>query len=132
MHRNTVIALVAAGGYVAGVFAIKFAERGGYLPPDSAQRATQVFSGVALAVYANAIPKSVGTFRNPMAAMRMQQVLRRCGWVFTVAGLTFAIASVLPISDVVPYALLSAATAYVLGYSGRAFMECSAIDRRPT
>jgi hypothetical protein len=132
MHRNTAIALVAAGSYIAGVFAIKVAERGGYLPPDTAQRAAQVFSGVALAVYSNAMPKSVGKFRSPMAAMRMQQVLRVGGWTFTVGGLAFAIASLLPIHDGIPYALLSAATAYVLGYSAKAFLECSRSNSRQT
>ena len=130
MHRNSAIALVAAGSYIAGVFAIKLAERAGHLPPETAARAAQVFSGVALAVYSNVIPKSIGKFRSPMAALRMQQVLRRCGWVFTVAGLAFAITSLLPLPDAVPYAILSAATAYVLGYSGRAFMECSARNSR--
>jgi len=123
IHRNLATALIAAGAYLAGVFALKLIARGGYISPDTAARAVQVFNGVALAVYANFIPKSIGKFKNPVTAMCTESVLRVSGWAFMLGGLAFAIASALPVPDAVPTALLGSATAYVLGYSVWAFME---------
>lgn len=122
IHKNLAIALVAAGGYIGGAVALKAAERAGFLPHDMAARSLQVFNGLALAVYANFLPKQVGTFRNPAQAMCMEQVLRVSGWAFMLGGLAYAIASLLPLPDDVPIALLGSATAYVLGYSIWAFM----------
>ncbi|WP_372784416.1 hypothetical protein [Phenylobacterium sp.] len=132
IHRNLTVALVTAGVYVGGAFALKSAERAGYLPPDSAGRALQVFSGLVLAAYANFLPKTLGTFRNPESAIRMEQVLRVSGWTYMLAGLAFAITSLLPISDTIPLALLGTATAYVLGYSAWAFMEHGPRKGTPT
>lgn len=131
IYRNAGVGLALGAGYIAGALALKAAEKAGFLGHAVAAQALQVFTGLALAVYANFIPKNLGTFRSPMAALRMQQVLRVSGWTFTMGGLAFAVASLLPVPDAVPLALLSAATAYVLGYSGRAFMECSASDGAP-
>lgn len=131
IHRNLAFSLAAAGLYLGGAFALKAAERAGYLPHDVAPRALQVFNGLALAVYANALPKRLGSFRNPAQAVRMEQVLRVGGWAFTLGGLGFAVTSLLPVPDTLPIALLSAATAYVLGYSAWAFMECEPREGEP-
>ena len=123
IHRNTKVALVTAGVYLAGAYALKSAERSGLLPPGTGVRALQVFSGLVLAVYANFLPKTLGTFRDPMSAMRMEAVLRVSGWAFMLGGLGFALTSLPPLPEEVPLAVLGAATAYVLGYSAWAFME---------
>jgi hypothetical protein len=122
IHRNLAVALIAAGGYLAGAFALKLAERAGYLPPEMAGRALQVFNGLALAVYGNFLPKTVGNVRNPAHALCMQAVLRVSGWAFMLGGLGFALTSLLPLPVEVPLAVLGSATAYVLGYSVWAFM----------
>jgi hypothetical protein len=121
IHKNLRTALIAAGGYIAGALALKMAEKAGYLSQDNAARALQVFNGLALAVYANFLPKTLGNFRNPAQARCMEQVLRVSGWAFMLGGLGFAIASLLPLPVEVPLALLGSATAYVLGYSIWAF-----------
>lgn len=121
MHKNLRTAVIAAGAYLAGAFAVKMAERAGLLPPDAGPRALQVFNGLALAVYANFLPKTLGNFRNPAQAMCMEQVLRVSGWAFMLGGLGFAIASLLPLPEEVDLAVLGSATAYVLGYSIWAF-----------
>ena len=122
IHRNLATALIAAGGYIAGAFALKLAERAGYISHDVAVRALQVFNGLALAVYANFLPKSIGKFRNVAMAMCMEQILRVSGRAFMLGGLAFAVTSALPLPYTVPIALLGTATAYVLGYSVWAFM----------
>lgn len=132
IHRNTIVALATAGVYIGGAFALKSAEHAGVLPHGTGGRALQVFSGLVLAVYANFLPKTLGTFRDPMSAMRMEAVLRASGWAFLLGGLGFAITSLLPLPDVVPIVLLGAATAYVVGYSAWAFMEPPKGDGRPT
>lgn len=121
LHKNLRTALIAAGGYLVGAFALKLAEKAGYLPQDAAARALQVFNGLALAVYANFLPKTLGNFRNPAQALCMEQVLRVSGWAFMLGGLGFAITSLLPVREEVPLAVLGSATAYVLGYSIWAF-----------
>jgi hypothetical protein len=123
IHRNTAVALIAAGGYIAGAFALKLAEKAGYLSHDTSVRALEVFTGVALAVYGNFLPKTVGRVRNPAQAIRMQAALRAGGWAFMLGGAGYAVASLLPLPDAVPLAILGSATAYVFGYSAWAFME---------
>lgn len=132
IHRNLAIALVTAGTFIGGAFAFRIAEHAGLMSHEVAVRALQVFSGLALAVYANFLPKTLGTYRDPDSAKRMEQVLRVGGWAFTLGGLAFAVTAFLPLPDAVPIALLGSATAYVLGYSAWAFMEPSSYGRRPT
>ncbi len=122
IHRNLAVALIATGGYLAGAFLLKMVERAGHLPPDTAARALQVFNGLALAVYGNFLPKSLGNIRNPAHALCMQSVLRVSGWAMTLGGLGFAITSLAPLPFEVPIAVLGSAMAYVLGYSVWAFM----------
>ncbi|HEX3363505.1 hypothetical protein [Phenylobacterium sp.] len=123
IHRNLAISLGFAGAYIGGAFALKAAERAGFIPHGAGGQALQVFNGLTLAVYGNFLPKRLGNFRNPASAMRMEQVLRVSGWAFMLGGLGFAVTSLLPVPFTVPIAVLSAATAYVLGYSAWAFME---------
>jgi hypothetical protein len=132
IHRNTAIALVTAGGYLGGALALKALERAGWFPHDTAVRALQVFSGLALALYANFLPKTLGAFRDFISAQRMEQVMRVNGWAFMIGGLGYALTSLLPLPDVVPMAILGTATAYVLGYSAWAFMEHGPRGGAPT
>ena len=123
IHRNSGVALIFAGGYIAGAFALKLAEKAGYISHDTAIRALQVFSGVAIAIYGNFLPKTVGRVRNPAQAIRMQAALRASGWAFMLGGAGYALANLLPAPFEVSIAILGSATAYVLGYSAWAFME---------
>ena len=123
IHRNLAIGLITGGTYIAGALALKHAEKAGFASHDTAVRALQVFSGLTLAVYANFLPKTLGTYRSADSAIRMEQVLRVSGWAYMLGGLAYAIASLLPVPDAVAIALLGSATAYVLGYSVWAFME---------
>jgi len=130
MQRKQAMALVLAAGYIAAALALKLAEKAGYLPHGAAVRALQALTGVSLAVYANFLPKRIQAIREPMMAMRMQSVLRVSGWAFMLGGLGYAAASLLPFADAIGLAVLSAATAYVLGYTGWAYVECSIARRR--
>ncbi|THD70603.1 hypothetical protein [Phenylobacterium sp.] len=132
IHRNLAVSLAMAGVYLGGAFALKYVERAGLLSPETSDRAFGVFIGLTLAVYANFLPKSLGNFRNPASALRMEQVLRVSGWAYMLGGLGYALTSVLPLPDAVPIALLGTATAYVLGYSAWAFLEHGPGKSRPT
>jgi hypothetical protein len=123
IHRNTGVALIFAGGYMAGALVLKIAEKAGYISHETAVHALQVFSGVAIAVYGNFLPKTVGRVRNPAQAIRMQAALRASGWAFMLGGAGYALANLLPVPFEVSIAILGSATAYVLGYSVWAFME---------
>jgi hypothetical protein len=123
IHRNLAPSLIVAGVFIGGALALKLAERAGYISHDATGRALAVFSGLVLAAYANTLPKTIGKFRDPQSAIRMEQVLRVSGWAYMLGGLGYAAASLLPLPDAVPLTLLGAATAYVLGYSIWAFME---------
>ena len=76
IHRNTTIALVAAGGYIAGAFALRMAENAGLIPHAASGRALQAFSGVALAIYAmikiSLVPAVIvaESTANPLTAIR--------------------------------------------------------------
>ena len=132
IHRKVALAGVTAGLYLGGALALKAVEHAGLITHETTLRIFGVVTGVALAVYGNFLPKSLGTFHGPMSAMRMQSVLRVSGWAFTLGGAGYALASLLPVPDTVPLAVLGAATAYVLGYSAWAFMECAPRKDRPT
>jgi hypothetical protein len=132
INRNLAISLVTASVYLGGAFALKSAERAGFLPPDLTERLFGVFIGLTLAVYANFLPKSLGSFRNPASAMCMEQVLRVSGRVYVVGGLGYALTSLLPLPTMLPIALLGTATAYVLGYSAWAFLQSAPGEGRPT
>lgn len=122
--RRLTQALIAAGVFMAASRGLKLAEHGGLMSHEMALRWFQALIGLALAVYANFIPKNLGTFRNPAAAQRAQSALRTGGWAFMLGGLGYAVTSVLPVPDVVPMILLSTGTAYVLGYTAWAFATC--------
>jgi hypothetical protein len=132
IHRNLAASLVVAGVYIGGAFALKAAEKTGYISHAATVRALAVFSGLVLAAYANTLPKTLGKFRDPRSAIRMEQVLRVSGWAYMLGGLAYAITSLLPLPDAVPLTLLGAATAYVLGYSIWAFMEPGSANCGPT
>src|ERR1700722_16560048 len=102
IHRNLAIALATAGTYIGGALALKAAEKLGFTSHDMAVRALAVFTGLALAVYANFLPKMLGTYRSPEQALRMEQVLRVSGWAYMLGGLAYALTSLLPVSDTVP------------------------------
>jgi hypothetical protein len=103
------------GGLMLAVAAIfKYAEHAHAIAPDSATRATQAIIGLALAFYANFIPK------NLPAPGRMQSAQRVAGWSFAVAGLGYAalwILAPLATADTVSVIVVAAAMAVTLGYA---------------
>jgi hypothetical protein len=123
-NKRLTLSLAAAGLFLAAAVALKLAEKAGLVSHELAVRLLQVFTGLALAVYANFIPKSLKAFRDPAAAYRAQASLRVAGWSFTLGGLGYALASALPIPDTVALAILGTATAYVLGYVAWAVVTC--------
>ena len=121
IHKNLAVALIAAATYIGGAFALKAVEKAGLMSHADTIRAFQVFSGLGLAVYANFLPKSLGRFRDPASAMRMEAVLRVSGWAYMLGGLGYAVTSLLPLPLEVSVAVLGSATAYAVGYAAFAF-----------
>ncbi len=75
---------------IAAAVAIKYGQGRGLLSPSDAQRFMQVIIGLALAVYANFIPKNVEASRSTLRSHRYLSTLRFGGWAFTIAGLGYA------------------------------------------
>jgi len=88
--RSIIVGALGAAGLILAALALKFAERAHLIPALSNGRAFQVIVGLALAFYANFIPKRLGALRNPEAASRKQAATRVAGWSFTLAGLAYA------------------------------------------
>ncbi len=131
IRRDITIALALATLYLLVAGGLKYAARMDFIGVEVATRATQVIMGLALAVYANFIPKNLGAFRNSASAQRAQSALRAAGWAFMLGGMGYAIASALPVPDVVSIVILSSATAYVLGYAILAFAPWPRRGDRP-
>ncbi len=122
--RRVLQSLAVSAAFIAFAVALKVAQRRGLIDQETSVKALQVLMGLMLAAYANFIPKSLGTFRNPAAAERMQAALRTGGIAFVLGGLGYAVTSALPVPSHLPLIFLGTATAYVLGYSIWAFATC--------
>ena len=108
-------AVVLAGLMLAASAIIKYAEANHVIGPDTATRAIQVTIGLALAFYANFIPK-----KNPTAAQCVQSAQRVAGWAFVIAGLGYAaIWALAPLAtaDLVGTPLVASAIAITFGYA---------------
>ncbi len=95
------------------------------LSAEVATRAMQVLIGLALAAYANLMPKDVGRLRgSPLAQARAQAALRVGGWSLTLAGIVYAaLWAFAPRSfaDVASMAVVAAGLVVTLGYAVRCF-----------
>ncbi len=72
-----------AGLLILASLILKFAQHAQMIAPDTATRGGQAAIGLALAAYANFMPKRIATGRRLTA-------LRAGGWAFVIAGLVYA------------------------------------------
>lgn len=83
--------LAVAGVMLVGSAGLKLAESLQLIDGDTVMRGSQVIVGLALAAYANSIPKSPPS---PVVGDRVDgratPILRVAGWAFTLAGLAYA------------------------------------------
>lgn len=112
---SIVLALV----FVGGALALKFAQHRHLITPDFSTRAFQAAIGLVLAAYGNLIPKSEPECGDVWSA-RKQSLLRTGGWLFTIAGLSYAaiwLAAPLERASDFGMAVVGTATAITLAYT---------------
>lgn len=92
MITNRLVSSVTlAAAFLAVVFGLKAAQNASVLDADTTKRIVQVLIGMALAAYANLMPKQIGSAKgSPQAQARTQAALRLGGWSFTLGGLAYA------------------------------------------
>ncbi len=118
--RSIVVGALGAAGLILAAIALKLAEHAHLIPQLSNGRAFQVIIGLALAFYANFIPKRLGALRNPEAASRKQAATRVAGWSFTLAGLAYAgLSAFVPsdLGDALAMGAMGAAVAVTMVYA---------------
>ncbi len=118
---------------MAAVALARYAEAQHWVGADGARRTLQVFIGLALAAYGNAMPKQIGRWRgSTVAASRSQAALRVAGWSMTLAGLAHAglwAFAPLTVADTGSLIAVGAATAVTLGYAVWCFTLCRRAPR---
>ena len=122
MTRALLGGLTMGGLMIVAAVLSKYAQAAHVIAPDIAARAVQVTIGLALAVYANFMPKRV-------AAERTRIALRAGGWAFTLAGLGCALLwafAARMIAEPLSTALVGSALLICLGY---AVWACTARPR---
>jgi len=122
MTRALLGGLTLGGMMIVAAVLAKYAQAAHLIAPDTAARAVQVAIGLALAIYANFMPKRV-------AAERTRIALRAGGWAFTLAGLGYALLwSFAPraIAEPLSTAMVASALLVCLGY---AIWACAARPR---
>jgi hypothetical protein len=130
MSRPIIVALVFAVFLIGTAAALAFAENAGLVDPEIGRRIVQVIVGLALAGYANFMPKQL---KRPMASLRAETVaqaaLRVSGWSFTLAGLAYAALwafGPLGFADLASMVVVLAAMALTVGYALWAGVTCRA------
>ncbi len=125
MIKHLTVGLAVAVAFVAIAAGLKYAQSEQMLSAEVATRAMQVLIGLALAAYANLVPKDVGRLRgSPLAQARAQAALRVGGWSLTLAGIVYAaLWAFAPRSfaDVASMAVVAAGLVVTLGYAVRCF-----------
>jgi hypothetical protein len=114
--RPVLQGLTAAGVLIVATWFLKHSG----LAPDISARAAQAIIGLALAFYANFIPK------NFAASGRMQAAQRVAGWAFAAAGLAYAaIWALAPLTMAANLSMIAVASAMVatLFYAIRCLMR---------
>jgi hypothetical protein len=85
ISRRIMRSVALAGVMLVGAAVLKLAAHLHVFGADSANRGAQILIGLTLAVFANYIPKGSA------AAPRSTESLRHAGWVFSIAGLAYAV-----------------------------------------
>jgi hypothetical protein len=84
MSRRLILnGVVLAGLLILAALALKYAQHAALISPSAAGSGGQIAIGLALAAYANFMPKR-------LASGRRQTALRVSGWAFMIAGLADA------------------------------------------
>ena len=128
-------ALALAAFILAAAAGLRYAASAGMVGPEAARRFMQVVIGLALAAYANLMPKQLGRpRRSPLAEARTQAALRVGGWSMTLAGLAYAglwALAPLPLADIASTAVVAAALVVTLGYAIWSFAACRSARNAP-
>jgi hypothetical protein len=126
--KRLAFAIALAAFILAAAAGLRYAEGTGMIGAEGARRIMQIVIGLALAGYANLMPKQLGRpRRSPLAEARTQAALRVGGWSMTLAGLLYAglwALAPLPLADIAATATVAAATAVTLGYALWSFAAC--------
>ena len=90
MNKAIVHGAGLAGVILIAAAAFKLAEAGQWIGHDVAVRGGGAVIGLALAIYANFIPKSLAVAARPGLIDRGKSTMRVAGWAFVFAGLGYA------------------------------------------
>jgi len=130
MKRPITYSLVVAAIMLAAAAGLRYADSLHLLGSDGRTRGIEIVIGLALALFANFMPKMLSkTEHSPQGARRMQSALRVGGWLFTLAGLGYAaLAAFAPPAIAFPasIALVAGALVTTLGYA----VACPVRSRR--
>jgi hypothetical protein len=128
-RQHLIGGLALAGLFLALAAGLKYAARIDLISADAAVRTTQAFVGVALAIYANFMPKNLGPWPStPQTAARAQTALRVGGWAFLLAGAAYAaiwLAAPLSLADMLSIPVMACAIVVTLGYAAWAHAACA-------
>jgi hypothetical protein len=128
MIQRLGFAIAIAAVILAASAGLRWAEHAALLSPETGRRVMQVLIGLALAAYANLMPKQLAAApRSPKAEARSQSALRVGGWSLTLAGLAYAALwafTPLAFADVASMVVVIAGTAVTLGYAVWAYASC--------
>ena len=119
MKKPILYGLITGAIMLAAGWALKWAEAYGLIDGNQKAVWAQVIVGVALAVLANTMPKTLsGGDLSPEAARIQQRSLRVNGWVFMIAGLGYAALAFAPreISFPAGIALIAGAMVVAVGH----------------
>lgn len=120
-------ALAFAAAMLVGAAGLRYAANLGLLGPDGTRRATQIVIGLALAVYANFMPKQTGRLRQPVVEQRTQTALRIGGWSFSLSGLIYAglwAFAPLAIADIGSLIAVASAMVLTMGFAIWTYWAC--------
>ncbi len=117
--KRGLFGIVLALAFAGAALALKFAQHHQMISADFATRAFQAAIGLVLAAYGNLMPKSEPECGDVWSA-RKQALLRTGGWLFTIAGLGYAViwlAVPMERASDLSMALVGSATAITLVYT---------------
>ena len=121
MIKQLAFAVGFAAALIALAAGLRYAQGAGMLEAEASRRILQVIIGLALAAYANFMPKQIGPDRGSVNAQSWSQAaLRVGGWSFTLAGLAYAALSAFAppaFADLASMAVVIAAMVVTLGYA---------------
>ena len=115
MKRQVLTSLAFAVVVLGVALALKWGERQGLVDHDVPMRWTMILTGLMLAFYANAIPKSA----KPAPSARVLTLQRVSGWTMVLAGLAYAaVWAFIPMANAadVSSAAVGLAVVWVIGF----------------